>query len=90
MDGCGLERMRVAEVPRLALRPAEAARALGLSERTLWTLADEGRIPSVRVGKLRLFPVEMLAAWLRTQAEQAEKKKVESGENVLAIPQTDD
>ena len=87
MDDIGLAKMDVASVPRLALRPAEAARALGLSERTLWTLADAGTVPSVRVGKLRLFPVAVLQRWLIAQAGQAGKENAKSGENVLAMPQ---
>ena len=33
--------------PRL-LRAAEAAQYLGLSKRTLWTLSNQGKIPTVR------------------------------------------
>jgi excisionase family DNA binding protein len=36
---------------RLLHRSREAAAALGISERSLWKLAKEGRIPVVRVGR---------------------------------------
>jgi len=68
MVDCGLNKMRVAEVPRLALRPAEAARALGIGERSLWTLAAKGEIPFARLGGLRVFPITALQRWLEQKA----------------------
>ena len=59
---------------RLALRPREAAEALGLSERKLRELLPE--LPHIRVGGAVLLPVEGLRAWLREQAE-AEQGRVE-------------
>jgi Helix-turn-helix domain len=52
---------------RLALRPAEAARALGISERALRELAPE--LPRIRRGRLTLFPVDGLREWLKREAE---------------------
>ncbi len=61
---------------RLALRPKEAAEALGLSERKLRELLPE--LPHVRVGAAVLLPVDALRAWLldQTKAEQARVEKV--------------
>ncbi len=60
---------------RLALRPAEAAKALGISARLLWQLTHDGVIPCVRVGsgkrKSVLYPVAMLEQWLAEQAGRA-------------------
>jgi hypothetical protein len=58
----------------LALRPREAAKALGISARTLWGLtAPRGPIPCVRVGtgqrRTVLYPTVELQAWLSQQAE---------------------
>jgi predicted DNA-binding transcriptional regulator AlpA len=54
----------------LALRPREAAKALGISERMLWSLtAPRGTIQSVRVGSCVLYPVSGLQAWLDRQAQ---------------------
>ncbi|MBI1303547.1 MAG: hypothetical protein GC172_07130 [Phycisphaera sp.] len=54
----------------LALRPREAAKALGISERMLWSLtAPRGTIQSVRVGSCALYPVTELQAWLDRQAQ---------------------
>lgn len=53
---------------RLALRPKEAARALGIGQRKLWALTQpRGPIPCVRVGVCVLYPVAALEAWLTKQ-----------------------
>jgi hypothetical protein len=57
----------------LALRPAEAAKSLGLSPRTLFGLTQpRGPIPVVRVGagkrQVPLYPVAELQRWLSEQA----------------------
>jgi excisionase family DNA binding protein len=54
--------------PRLALRPREAAEALGISARTLWTWTKEGRVPCVRLGGSIRYPVSCLTHWLEEQA----------------------
>lgn len=57
----------------LALRPREAARALGISPRHLWQLTKDGHIPAVRLGtgkrKTILYPLAALQAWLNEQAQ---------------------
>jgi hypothetical protein len=74
-----LEQVTMATQPveSLALRPRDAAKALGISARTLWGLtAPRGPIPCLRVGhgkrRTVLYPVADLQAWLSRQAE-AEK-----------------
>jgi excisionase family DNA binding protein len=56
----------------LALRPREAAKALGISPRLLWQLTKDGRIPCVRVGSGKrqtvLYPLADLQAWLSAKA----------------------
>lgn len=60
----------------LALRPREAAYALGISQRHLWQLTKDGQIPSVRVGNGRrktvLYPMAQLQAWLAQQVDGQE------------------
>jgi len=53
-------------VPRLALRLPEAALACGLSESFLHNMAN------VKVGRVRLFPVERLRRWLVEASEKPE------------------
>lgn len=52
----------------LALRPKDAARALGIGERKLWELTKAGAIPHARIGCCVLYPVPQLEAWLAEQA----------------------
>jgi hypothetical protein len=50
--------------PRLALRPSEAAAALGLSDESFDRYVRP-ELPVVRLGTMRLYRVEVLDAWLR-------------------------
>jgi len=59
---------------RLALRPKEAARALGISDRLLWTKTNMGEIPHVRIGKRVLYPVAELQLWLAEQAAMEQRR----------------
>ena len=67
---------RLALADRLALRPAEAAQALGLSERTFRVLLP--RIPHLRTeeGGAVLIPVRALEKWLEEEA-RAEGSRAE-------------
>jgi len=53
---------------QLSLRPREAARALGVSERWLWEKTKTGEIPCLKAGRCTLYPVAMLEEWLRSRA----------------------
>lgn len=55
-----------ADVPRVSLRVAEAAAALGISEDTFAKIAHE--IPCVRIGRVRLYPLPALALWVEQHA----------------------
>jgi excisionase family DNA binding protein len=65
--------MATQSVESLALRPREAAKALGISARTLWGLtAPRGPIPCVRLGSGKrtvLYPTADLQAWLSREAK---------------------
>ncbi|MCO6455098.1 MAG: helix-turn-helix domain-containing protein [Pirellulaceae bacterium] len=61
-------------VDSLALRPREAAKALGISPRTLWGLTvPRGPIPCLRIGNGKrqtvLYPVAELTTWLTQHAD---------------------
>jgi excisionase family DNA binding protein len=64
--------MKTDDTPSLALRPREAAKALGISPRLLWQLTHDGHVPCVRVGSGKrrtvLYPVADLQVWLSRQA----------------------
>lgn len=48
----------------LAYRPKDAARALGISERTLWDWTRTEGLPHVRIGNVVLYPVGCVKQWL--------------------------
>jgi len=57
--------------PRLALRPREAAKALGVSEKWLWSATKAGEIPSVKLGKgVVLYPVDALRDYLSRKSRE--------------------
>jgi excisionase family DNA binding protein len=62
----------------LLYRPDEAAKALAISARTLWTLTNCGEIPCVRMGKLVRYRPESLAAWLESREKAPCNRKVAS------------
>jgi predicted DNA-binding transcriptional regulator AlpA len=55
---------------RLALRPRECAKCIGISERSLWTLTKANEVPHTRLGKSVLYPVDALRrhGWLEAEA----------------------
>lgn len=51
--------------PLLALRPVQAARAIGISKRLLASLTAEGVVPHVRISsRVVVYPVQVLQDWL--------------------------
>lgn len=58
-----------ATLPALALRPKDAAKALGVGERALWQWTRDGVIPCVRIGRCKLYPVDLLQAFLAERAK---------------------
>ncbi len=55
----------------LALRPIQAAETLGVSLSTLERLTRAGEIPSVSIGRCRIYEVEVLKAYLQSLRESA-------------------
>ena len=47
---------------------AEAAEALGISQRSMYELIRREGFPTLKVGKRRLISRELLADWVRAQA----------------------
>lgn len=56
------------EYEALAVRPREAAKRLGISERTLWNWSKDGLVPHLKVGRAVLYPVAALERWLAERA----------------------
>lgn len=55
----------------LAVSAAEAARLLGVSRPTLYTLLNREDFPSFRVGSRVLVSVAGLQAWIEKQTQEA-------------------
>ncbi|HUU92559.1 MAG TPA: helix-turn-helix domain-containing protein [Phycisphaerae bacterium] len=55
------------QTPRLLLSAREGARALSVSERTLWERTKTGEIPCVRIGRRVLYDVRDLVAYIDRQ-----------------------
>jgi hypothetical protein len=66
---------------RLALRPQEAAVALGIGERTFRALLPE--IPHLREGGVVLIPVDSLRNWLRERAKAEQSRVIAAVDEVL-------
>jgi len=64
----------VSQPPRLALRPREAAKALGIGERLLWSMTNQGLIPHLRLGKAIVYPVAELERWLAERAAKGGRR----------------
>lgn len=58
-----------APVERLGYRPAEAAKALGVSRRKLYDLLNDGSLRSVKTGSARIIPRDSLLALLAGQPQ---------------------
>ena len=48
----------------MALRPREAAAAISVSEKTLERLTKAGEIPVVKLGRVSLYEIDSLKAYL--------------------------
>lgn len=55
----------------LALRPLQAAEALGVSVKTLERLTKAGELDSVSIGRCRVYEIETLKAYLQSRRESA-------------------
>lgn len=57
---------------RLLLTAKEAAYSLSISERKLWELTDDGRIPYIRIDRSVRYSVEDLARWIEEHRKGGE------------------
>ena len=50
--------------------PREASKVIGISERTLWKLTKEGKVPFKKIGNRTFYPVDAIKAWNELEAIQ--------------------
>lgn len=60
----------MADIEKLAYTVEEAAEALGLSTDTVYQLTHRADFPAIRVGRSVRISRELLADWVRKQAER--------------------
>jgi len=53
----------------LLLTPREAAKALSISERTLFDLKKNGELPVILIGRSVRYSVNDLKAWIKKSSE---------------------
>jgi excisionase family DNA binding protein len=80
-----LEHLNLAD--RLALRPAEVARALGVSERSVRQILPE--LPHTRIGTAVVVPIDDLKQWLRDRAKQERSAVDQAVDEVLTQLEAD-
>jgi len=54
---------------RLLLNAQEAAEALHISERLLWSKTNCCEIPHIRIGRRVLYPLNLLLSWIDKQSK---------------------
>ncbi len=55
--------------PALLLTPADAAQALAISPRKLWSMPHAGEIPHIKMGRSVRYPLTKLQAWIAAEAK---------------------
>jgi excisionase family DNA binding protein len=72
-----------ADPPTLLLTVRDAAKALAISEKTLWTLTEpRGTIPAIRVGERSLrYSVRALEEWIAAQPMATAETNTEHNEH---------
>ncbi|MBM3995696.1 MAG: helix-turn-helix domain-containing protein [Planctomycetes bacterium] len=64
IDPPAAESIVLAPIVRLLLTPKEAAAALGISPRLLWSKTKIGEIPCIQIGKAVRYSPAALQAWI--------------------------
>jgi excisionase family DNA binding protein len=75
-----------AKLPKLLWNCREAAAALSISLRTLWTLTNEGRVPCVRIGRSVRYDPEDIRRWI--QSQKTGTSLPGQSENNLDVPES--
>jgi excisionase family DNA binding protein len=69
-------------VEPLVFKSAEAAKALGISERKLWELTHKGIVPHVRFGVSLRYPCAALRDWLTEQVQGGGATLAQGGQDI--------
>jgi excisionase family DNA binding protein len=58
---------------RLLVGSRDAARLLSISERTLWSLVNEGQIACIRIGTCKRYSLSALEAFIAARSQSEEE-----------------
>lgn len=61
----------VSNIEPLLMTVRQAARALAISERTLWSLTKSGEMPCVRMSRAVRYSLDDLRAWIASRRNTA-------------------
>jgi excisionase family DNA binding protein len=67
----------VDEYESMLLKPGDAAKALAISQRTLWDLTHSGEIPHVQIGRAVRYDRLDLRTWIQGQKRRNPKNSTE-------------
>jgi len=71
LDGMALRHSKENRMKnKMLLSPEETCEVLGIKRSTLFKMLEEGRIPSIKIGRLRRIPVEGIRSWVQQQIEE--------------------
>jgi excisionase family DNA binding protein len=62
-------------VKRLLLRPPEAAEVLGISRALAYRWAQDGTLPTIRVGRAVRIPHDALVEWIDSRTKRPVKSE---------------
>lgn len=73
--------METLTVETLLWNGRQTAKAMDISERTLWQLTKDGKIPHVRIGKLVKYDPSAVREWIskNSRADHGPRKQVKKG-----------
>lgn len=63
---------------QILMNVVDAAKAMGISERTIWTLTQRHSLPCVRIGRRVLYDPLDLQKWIDMQKITKPKQMIES------------
>ena len=75
--------------PPMVMRPVVAARALGISPRTLWGLTKAGLIPHVRMGRCVSYPTAALIRWIEANTINAIVPRLDADDAARGVDGTE-
>jgi len=64
--------MQVTTIERILLSPKEAAKSMGICERTLYALTRRGELPVIRIGRAVRYSTDDIKAWIKKSKKFSE------------------